>query len=130
MPWRRRSPSSTWLHQARGRRHVEHAPHVDPRTCAHAPDQRVHRGVDTDRPPLGVRVGILCHRCGAVLTKEGPMVKVKLVTSDGHYVATVDVLPMTPMPDVLLWGSRYFRRVTGELYREVFCYVVPPAPMG
>jgi len=57
------------------------------------------------------------------------MVQVRLTTSDGHYVATVDVLPMRPMPDVLLWGARYFLRVTDEHYREVFCVAVPP-PIG
>lgn len=55
---------------------------------------------------------------------------VKLFTRDGKFVADVDVLPFEIMPEVILWGSRYFVRSiffeTGEYfgYQEAFCYAV------
>lgn len=39
------------------------------------------------------------------------MVKIPLLTKDGGYVSTVLVLPMNPMPEILVWGSRSFVKI-------------------
>jgi hypothetical protein len=36
------------------------------------------------------------------------MIEVKLYTRDGHYVSTVLIPPFQKMPEVILWGERFF----------------------
>jgi hypothetical protein len=51
------------------------------------------------------------------------MTPTKLLTRDRGYVATVLVPPMTPPPEAIAWGSRFFvRRGNGE-YREGIVWV-------
>lgn len=39
---------------------------------------------------------------------------VELLTADGRYVATVEILPFALGPDVVMWGSRIFQRATSH----------------
>jgi hypothetical protein len=54
------------------------------------------------------------------------MKKVKIVTRAREYVAEVDVLPFQPPPDILVWGERFFQRITDVCYCESFAYFIPP----
>lgn len=57
------------------------------------------------------------------------MRKVQLITGgDRGFVAEVDVPPFLTMPDVLIWGERYFKRESDDLYVEAFTYWVAVAP--
>ena len=56
---------------------------------------------------------------------------VRLVTADDGLVQEVVVPPFQKMPEVIMWGERFF--IPADLihvgywkYREVFCYAVPP----
>ncbi len=53
------------------------------------------------------------------------MVLVRLETSDGRFVANVEVLPFLTAPDVILWGQRYFKLhlLNPATYRECFVAV-------
>ena len=57
------------------------------------------------------------------------MILVRLETSDGRFVAEVEVPPFTTPPDVLIWGNRTFiyesNRPPQPVYRECFAVVVP-----
>lgn len=53
------------------------------------------------------------------------MNKVKLWTSNGGYVTTVDVPNFVPMPEVLVWGQRFFTRESDIRYKEAFTYFIP-----
>ena len=61
---------------------------------------------------------------------EGPLVKVRLETADGHFVCTGKMPPFVTYPEVVVWGLRVFQLVTvtktGEMtkYREVFCSAI------
>ena len=46
------------------------------------------------------------------------MEKIVLYTRGGDEVTTVSVMPMTPMPEGILWGSRVFFRDQDNVYRE------------
>ncbi len=53
------------------------------------------------------------------------MKEVRLLTRDGSYVTTAIVPPYILMPEVFLWGFRYFGKTENlDEYREVFCSVV------
>jgi hypothetical protein len=45
------------------------------------------------------------------------MLKINLYTRDKQFVTAVDVPAMSPMPEVINWGSRYFVR-DGSEYLE------------
>ncbi|HEY9608945.1 hypothetical protein [Allocoleopsis sp.] len=53
------------------------------------------------------------------------MVLVRLETSDGRFVANVEVLPFLSAPDVVLWGERHFKlhQENPATYRECFVAV-------
>lgn len=54
------------------------------------------------------------------------MVEVELKTR-GATVARVHVPPFKPMPEVLMWGTRVFRRTRseqGHTYSECFAYYI------
>ena len=61
---------------------------------------------------------------------EYVMRKVTLLTHGGGLVATVHIPPFPDfaMPDVLVWGERYFRPTNGiiDVYREAFGLAVTP----
>lgn len=55
--------------------------------------------------------------------------KIRLETRDGGLVAEKEILPFQILPEVVLWGERYFAFVdyTGcqmPRYREVSCYPI------
>jgi len=63
------------------------------------------------------------------------MLAIRLEVSDGGYVTDVEILPFDPLPEVVVWGTRYFvlhrALFTAEekpVYREAFAYWVPPTP--
>jgi hypothetical protein len=43
---------------------------------------------------------------------------VDLFTGDGGLVATIKVPPFHPMPEVIIWGQRFFVRQPDGQYRE------------
>ena len=45
---------------------------------------------------------------------------IRLETSDGHYVATGEILPMIELPPIVVFGSRIFQRYEEDVYREAF----------
>ncbi len=59
------------------------------------------------------------------------MLKIKLTTRDGRFVAFVEVVPMNPPPDIVVWGARSFKHhgmsvVDGtavDTYQEVLTVV-------
>jgi len=54
------------------------------------------------------------------------MTKIRLFTSIGRYVITVNILSMNPMPEVIQWGSRIFIKHTQTKYTEGLLVVVLP----
>ena len=42
--------------------------------------------------------------------EDGPLMTVRLVTRDNHFVADVKIPPFQKMPDALMWGMRTFYR--------------------
>lgn len=56
------------------------------------------------------------------------MLQIKLVNANMEAVTTAYILPMSPMPDIVLWGLRIFELIdpgTEIVYRECFgvtCY--------
>lgn len=58
--------------------------------------------------------------------------EVKLFTRDGGFVADIVTLPFQLMPEVILWGERFFMRNVsfdsgqGYGYTEAFCYAYVP----
>jgi len=53
------------------------------------------------------------------------MKKVRLETSDGREVEIVDILPFLIRPEVIVWGSRFFRfhrQEVLDVYREAFTF--------
>lgn len=61
------------------------------------------------------------------------MYKIKLFagTKDDSFVTEVTIPPFIKdkMPDVIIWGSRSFKRIDSKLgfrYEECFTYMVPP----
>jgi hypothetical protein len=58
------------------------------------------------------------------------MIKVILHTREGEYVTTVDVPPMNPMPEIIIWGSRvFFKPDRCKGYYEGLAWVVPVTPI-
>lgn len=57
-----------------------------------------------------------------------PTTKVRLYTSDGLYVVTVELPQVDPMPEIVTWGKRHFvlrEQATGVvMYVEALCYNV------
>lgn len=53
------------------------------------------------------------------------MTLVRLETSDGSFVANVEILPFLKAPDVILWGERHFKlhQENPVTYRECFVAV-------
>lgn len=51
------------------------------------------------------------------------MWRVRLETAAGALVTCVLVPPYVAMPDVIVWGQRYFQRSGRGAYRECFCVV-------
>lgn len=45
---------------------------------------------------------------------------VRLETSDGHYVATGEILPLLKLPPIVTLGARFFQRYEEDVYREAF----------
>lgn len=57
------------------------------------------------------------------------MEPIQLLTSDGHYVAWVEIIRFQVKPDVVIWGDRVFRRGPSDAYAEVFAVVsLTPSP--
>lgn len=63
------------------------------------------------------------------------MIRIRLTVRDGAYVADVSIPPFKSMPEVIVWGQRFFglHQMLDEPedpcaaeYREVFAYFVPP----
>lgn len=59
------------------------------------------------------------------------MIKTKLYTESGGFVADVEVPPfITGAPPILIWGQRFFKFTEetseGYKYNEAFTYAVPP----
>ncbi len=52
---------------------------------------------------------------------------VLLLTADGVLVQEVEMPVFAPMPSVVLFGTRVFKRITDRTYHECFAYAVPPA---
>lgn len=40
---------------------------------------------------------------------DGPFVKVKLYTADGGFVVAGEIPRFNQLPDVIVWGERFFR---------------------
>ena len=66
------------------------------------------------------------------------MIPIRLTTRDGRHVADVTIPPFQSLPEVLVWGERFFSLHSEFMkeedpaaaeYREVFCYWIPPAQM-
>jgi hypothetical protein len=64
------------------------------------------------------------------------MITVRLATRTGAHVVEVTIPPFQLLPEVVMWGQRLFGlhaqlEVTDDPclaeYREVFCFVIPPA---
>ena len=51
------------------------------------------------------------------------MWRVKLYTSTGEYVVAVICLPFIKMPEIIIWGERFFQLCNGT-YREAAAAVV------
>ena len=63
------------------------------------------------------------------------MIKVRLAIPDGGYVADVTIPPFKKLPDVIVWGQRFFtfhkdlpepEDDCAAEYREAFAYWGPP----
>jgi hypothetical protein len=63
------------------------------------------------------------------------MMIVRLAVHDGGHVADVSIPPFQKMPEVIVWGQRFFafhamltepEDSCAAEYREVFAYFVPP----
>lgn len=52
------------------------------------------------------------------------MIEVTLKTEDGRLVTRGMIPPFQTMPDVLIWGTRIFKRVDDSEYRECFAVAV------
>lgn len=66
------------------------------------------------------------------------MIRIRLAVRDGGHVADVTIPPFQKLPEVLVWGVRFFSfhssmSIDGEPcsaeYREVFAYMVLPEAM-
>ncbi len=64
------------------------------------------------------------------------MMQIRLTIRDGGHVADVSILPFKTLPEVVVWGDRFFAfhhelKADGENcvaeYREVFAYLIPLA---
>jgi len=53
------------------------------------------------------------------------MIQVTLYTRDGEQVAAITMPPFQKMPEVVVWGSRFFMW-TGLIYQEVMGWWCPP----
>lgn len=54
------------------------------------------------------------------------MTRIRLTTKDGRFVTTVEIPPMGPLPEIIVWGERYFIYKTPGIphtYREGFAVV-------
>lgn len=62
------------------------------------------------------------------------MKQIKLETEDGRFVGEHAIPPFLGgfEPSVILWGSRFFKLLEGNIYRECFVYAIPgrPADIG
>jgi hypothetical protein len=67
------------------------------------------------------------------------MMRIRLAISDGGYVADVTIPPFQKMPEVVVWGERFFafhvmltepEDICAAEYREVFAYFIPPEVKG
>ena len=66
------------------------------------------------------------------------MIPIRLTTRDGRHVADVLIPPFQALPEVVVWGERFFslhsefqqeEDPAAAEYREVFCFWIPPAFM-
>lgn len=63
----------------------------------------------------------------------GNRIEVRLDTKDGLFVTDIVILPFLEMPDVIVWGERYFvpksswasNGTMKHVYREAFAYAAP-----
>lgn len=54
------------------------------------------------------------------------MQKIRLYTRDGIHLVTVVSIPrMTPYPEIIVWGSRFFSQQADGKYCEALAYAVP-----
>lgn len=51
------------------------------------------------------------------------MWRVKLETRDGEFVTHVLLPPFVQMPELVLWGARWFQLCDSGVYRECFAVV-------
>jgi hypothetical protein len=67
---------------------------------------------------------------GVPTDRRQQVIKVKLCISSGEHVTDVMIPPFQSMPDIIVWGERFFKmhQVTPDYaeYREGFAYWVPP----
>jgi len=63
------------------------------------------------------------------------MMQIRLAVRDGGHVADVSIPPFKSLPEVVVWGERFFAfhhdlKADGENcaaeYREVFVFWIPP----
>lgn len=52
------------------------------------------------------------------IKKSDLTVKVKLLNSVGDLVCKANIIPMNPMPEMLIWGQRFFTKKDEETYTE------------
>lgn len=55
---------------------------------------------------------------------------IRLETASGAHVCSATMPPFDPLPEVLLWGQRFFILLGIEIagpavYREAFCWALP-----
>ena len=48
------------------------------------------------------------------------MQEISLTTGTGDYVITAVIPVFHPMPEILIWGTRVFRKYSDHEFREVF----------
>jgi hypothetical protein len=58
------------------------------------------------------------------MSDHGAVEKVRLYTSDGEYVVSVELPNVEPPPRVLAWGKRYFVLGRSPEYMEATCYTI------
>lgn len=62
------------------------------------------------------------------------MLRIRLETSNGSLVSSVELPLFKMLPDVVVWGTRCFQKhglnADGPIYRECFCWVIPEEEQG
>jgi len=64
---------------------------------------------------------------------QGSRIEVRLDTAVGIFITDIIILPFSTMPDVIVWGERFFipknsyalNGTMKHVYREAFAYAAP-----